>query len=90
MADWQLEPDGLYIDPGAPDGAYLLYKSGVRFSRFLHLVDGTGTTVTIDTGTGQVSIGAAVRPEPVVTVVGGVPGLLFDNDGSVVYREVSP
>lgn len=29
-------------------------------------------------------------PEPIVTVVGGVPGLLFDNDGRIVKREISP
>lgn len=92
MTGWQESPGSLYIDPAATDGVYLVYKSGVRFTRFLRLVDGSNTTVTIDTsaGTASVSSAAPATPVPVVSVVNGVPGLVFDNDGSVVYRKVSP
>jgi hypothetical protein len=90
MVDWQTSPGGLYIDPAAPDGAYLVHKAGIRFTEFLRLVDGDGTIVVIDTGAGEVSLTADTSSVPVVSVVAGIPGLVFDQDGFIVNREVSP
>lgn len=75
MTDWQMTAAGLYVPPTAPDGAYLPRKDGARFADFLRLVDGAGTSVSIDPDTGEVSVDATgagfvteVQPGTNVTV----------------------
>jgi hypothetical protein len=41
----------------------------------------------LTTASGVAAWAAPVPPIPLVTVVDGIPGLVFDNDGSIVYLE---
>lgn len=62
-------------------GGNLLY---VKDDGLLYLIDADGT----ETAVGGTSTGTATTLTPLVTVVDGVPGLVFDGDGEVVYTEV--
>jgi hypothetical protein len=61
LPNFQIAPGGLYTPPGGADGVYLARKSGVRFTEFYRLKDGTRTTVVLDTtnGTAEIDVTAA-------------------------------
>lgn len=91
MTGFQLRPGGLNIDPDAPDGFYLIQKTGNRFSAFVRLVDSDTATIVQDPDTGDVSINTSGLPpgvEYILTVTDGVPSYVFDTDGQLVTTEV--
>lgn len=57
----------------------------------VHQIDDEGLadgSYALEVSGGVVSLVAAAAPfNPLVTVVGGVPGLVFDDDGQIVYME---
>lgn len=81
----RIPPDGLDPLSAAADGYYVVQKTGKRFREWFRLSFGTGLTVT--PGDHQLDV-TATPLTPLVTVVGGVPGLVFDADGQIVYTEV--
>lgn len=75
--------------PGAAAGSHVLeVGSDELVSGARRLV--AGANVTLDTSVdGVLTVSASgTAGAPVVTVVDGVPGLVFDDDGEIVYTEV--
>lgn len=88
MAD-KLAPRGLDVSDLA-DGDYRLQVVDGKATAWVESTDGVqtitpGDGIAVDATDPDSPVISALTP--IVTVVDGVPGLVFDNDGSIVFTE---